>query len=399
MRTLCGSRSVQNSFMSVYTQRNLKPSICFVALNAYNVISSQNTLEHTGGAEVQQLRIAGWLVYKGYSVSFVTLDHGQPDDINIRGIKIYKAYAKEDGIRGLRFVYPRWSGLWSAMARADADVYYQRCAGNETGQVALWCYLHRRRFIFAAASDPDCESSLCALKSWREKALYGIGLKLANVVIVQTTNQQNLMWQNMRIDTVLVRNCGWNIATGSSCEQPPNIAIGPIHVLWVGRISEEKRFEWLLDVAEKCPEITFDVVGAPNTTCGYASLLTKRATAIPNVKMHGQIPYGEMVGYYQRCSVLCCTSAYEGFPNTFLEACSLGMPIVSTFDPDDVIVSNGLGLVAQDVEGIVACLKKLIQSAEMWSKASKVAKQYYLDNHTPDKCLPKLERLLLRVSR
>jgi glycosyltransferase involved in cell wall biosynthesis len=385
--------------MSGHSQPNLKPSICFVALNSYNLLSGRENISHIGGAEVQQVRIASWLMGRGYPVSFVTLDHGQPDGVNIHGIKVYKAYATEDGIRGLRFVYPRWLGLWAAMARADADVYYQRCAGNETGQVALWCRLHRRKFLFAAANDSDCDSSLYALQSWREKVLYRIGLRLADAVTAQTTTQQRLLRENMGLSTILVRNCGWNLAGCAQCEQPLSNGLGSIRVLWVGRISEQKRFEWLLDVAEKCPEITFDVVGVPNTTCGYASLLTKRATAIPNVRMHGQIPYCEMHGYYQRCSVLCCTSAYEGFPNTFLEAWSLGIPVVSTFDPDGVIAANGLGLVAQDVEGIMACLKKLIQSAEMWSKASKVAKQYYLDNHTPDKCLPKLERLLLRVSR
>ena len=121
--------------MSGYRQRNPKPSICFVALNAYNVLSSRKDIKHTGGAEVQQMQIASWLMNQGYSVSFVTLDHGQPDDVDIDGTRVFKAYAREDGIRGLRFIYPRWSGLWAAMARADADVYYQRGPECETGQV------------------------------------------------------------------------------------------------------------------------------------------------------------------------------------------------------------------------------------------------------------------------
>jgi len=104
-----------------------------------------------------------------------------------------------------------------------------------------------------------------------------------------------------------------------------------------------------------------------------------------------------MSRFYQPCSILCCTSAYEGFPNTFLEAWAIGMPVVSTFDPDGVIVSNGLGWVAQNIEGIVACLRKIIQSPKIWRKASKAAKQYYLANHTPEVCLPRFEQLLLKV--
>ena len=170
------------------------------------------------------------------------------------------------------------------------------------------------------------------------------------------------------------------------------------HVLWVGRISKEKRFEWLLDVAEKCPEMTFDIVGAANSNSEYASALMKRASAISNVKIHGRVPHAEIARYYQRCRVLCCTSAYEGFPNTFLEAWSCGIPVVSPFDPDSVIQKKGLGLVAQDVEGIMVCVREIIQSRETWLSASKAAKQYYLANHAIDVSLPRFERLFLEMA-
>jgi len=156
--------------------------------------------------------------------------------------------------------------------------------------------------------------------------------------------------------------------------------------------------EWLLDVAEKCPDILFQVVGSTSTgSSSYATALIKRAAGISNVRMHGWVPYEEMTKLYNNCNILCCTSAYEGFPNIFLEAWSLGIPVVSVFDPDGVIATNGLGFVAQDVEGIVDCLREIIQSPETWIRASKEAKQYYLAHHTAEKCLPLLERLILDV--
>ena len=384
--------------MSKASQPNHKPSVCFVALNAYNLLSGRKDISHIGGAEVQQVRIASWLVRQGYSVSFVTLDHGQPDGMNINGIRVFKAYAIEDGIRGLRFIYPRWSGLWAAMARANADVYYQRCAGSETGQVALWCYLHRRRFIFAAANDSDCDSSLFALRSRKEKVLYRVGLRLADAVTVQTTTQQYLLRHNMGISTVLVRNCGWSHSNCTSNEQPAIIDRNLIRVLWVGRFSKQKRLEWLLDVAGKCPDIQFHVVGSKNTdSSSYAAALIQRAAGISNVKMHGWVPYEEMAKLYQECDILCCTSAYEGFPNTFLEAWSLGIPVVSVFDPDGVIATNGLGFVAQDVGGIVTYLREIAQSPKILWKVSYAARQYYLTHHTPEICLPLLEGLILNI--
>jgi len=374
-----------------------KPSLCFVALNAYNLLSGREDIGHSGGAQVQQFQIASWLASRGFLVSFVTLDHGQPDGINIHGIRVFKAYAQEDGIRGLRFVHPRWSGLWAAMARADADVYYQRRADSETGQVALWCRRHRRKFVFSAGSNADCDPQLSQLRSLREKILSRVGMRLAHATIAQTLTQQRLLRQNMKLSTILVRNCRAKSTGDSSCEESSAIHSRASRVLWVGRISREKRFEWLLDVAEQCSEVSFDVVGASNTDSEYSSFLTKRAAGISNVKMHGRVPYAQMSQYYKNCHVLCCTSVYEGFPNTFLEAWSLGVPVVSTFDPDSVIAANGLGSVASDVKGIVACLKQFIQSPETWLRASQAANQYYAANHTPEKCLPVFERLILEV--
>jgi len=74
------------------------------------------------------------------------------------------------------------------------------------------------------------------------------------------------------------------------------------------------------------PEITFDVVGAANTSSDYASAVMEGAAGIPNVKTHGRVLHAHMVQYYRSCRALCCTSAYEGFPNTFVEAWSLACP-------------------------------------------------------------------------
>ena len=376
-----------------------KPRICFVALNAYDILSGRKDIDHVGGAEVQQERIASWLTQKGYSVSFVTLDHGQQDGIDINGINIFKAYTRQAGIPGLRFFHPRWTGLCKALDRADADIYYQRCAGVETGQVALWCHRHKRKFIFGAASNADCNPKLLSLKSGRDRFLYNIGLKYADTIIAQTETQQKLFQQNMGFSSTLVPNCGWNVENKIQHEADQIKYNNPIHVLWIGRISREKRFEWLLDVAEKCPDIIFDIVGAVNKNNDYVSSMTERAEKIHNVKMHGRVSYLKMKDFYLQSNVLCCTSLYEGFPNTFLEAWSIGIPVVSTFDPDGIIKVHGLGWVADNVLKIVDYLQEIMKSPDIWQKASIASRQYFLANHTREKCLPKFEQVILKLSR
>jgi hypothetical protein len=120
------------------------PRIHIIGLKCYDLLSGAETPRYIGGIENQIVLLARGLADRGFPVSFVTFDHGQPDSIEYGGIRICKAFASDGGIPVVRFVHPRWTGLWSALARADADFYYQMGAGCETGQVAMWCKRRRR---------------------------------------------------------------------------------------------------------------------------------------------------------------------------------------------------------------------------------------------------------------
>ena len=143
-----------------------------------------------GGAERQQVLLARGLAARGHDVSFVTLDYGQDDGTVHGGIRAYKAYAPSDGVPGLRFFYPRWSGLVAAMRRSGSDAFYQMGADSETGQIAAWCRLHGKSFVFSMASDSDANPVLPLLRSRRQRALYRAGLRRADAVVAQTETQR-----------------------------------------------------------------------------------------------------------------------------------------------------------------------------------------------------------------
>jgi len=387
---------MQHNMSDLYTGRERHPRICFVAHNAYGALAGVDT-GHIGGIERQQSLMAKSLAKRGYHITMLTWDEGQDDGIDVDGVRVFKMCRKEAGLKGLRFLYPKWTSLCRAMRRANADIYYYNCGDLGLGQIAMWCRRHRRKCVYSVASDPACDRRLPALKPLRERVLYRYGLKHSDAVIVQTRRQQQMLREGFGIEpTIIPMPCE---APGNNDDILPERTLEESpHVLWVGRISEEKRFAWLLDVAERCPQITFHVAGASNNDSDYALAQMERAAGIPNVKMHGRVPHSEIAKYYRRSSVLCCTSAYEGFPNSFLEAWSLGIPVISTFDPDGVIVINGLGFTAADVDGIVARLREITESPATWLKASTAAKRYYQENHTIEVCLPKFERLFLEVA-
>ena len=113
----------------------------------------------------------------------------------------------------------------------------------------------------------------------------------------------------------------------------------------------------------------------------------------PNVTVHGPIEREGVERFYREAGLLVCTSDYEGFPNTFLEAWSRGVPIVSTFDPDGVIVRHGLGRVEQEPAQLAQALGALLDAPEAYVEASARARRYYRENHAAEAVLPRFARV------
>jgi glycosyltransferase involved in cell wall biosynthesis len=372
-------------------------SICFVAPHAYPALSERDDVAHVGGAERQQVLLGRELVQRGYRVSFVVLDHGQPDGEEIHGIRVFTCYRADRGLRGLRFFHPRLTGLWNAMRRADADVYYQRGAESETGLAGHWCRRHARAFIFSFANEMTCALlSPFPATSRPERWLFRHGLRRADAIVVQTARQQRILGETAGLSSTVIRSC---------CPWPPEAervphALGPDEapgpVLWVGRLSEEKRPEWMIQLATDLPECRFDVVGQCNVASTYGRTLAARIQSLTNVRWHGYVPHARMHALYRGCRVLLCTSESEGFPNVFLEAWACGTPVLSSVDPDDVIATFRLGHVEPDYAAMKRRLTSLSTESAMWQAAGRRGQAYIREHHRTAVTLTALESVIQR---
>jgi len=164
-------------------------------------------------------------------------------------------------------------------------------------------------------------------------------------------------------------------------------------LLWLGRLTKQKGLEHLLDLAECCPELQFDLVGDTNTDSSYARRIIKRAGTLSNVVMHGRVPHSAVDSYYRQAAAMLCTSDWEGFPNTFVEAWSRGVPVATRWDADDLVSGNNLGVVAANVESLARKTRKLISSQVEWEACSRRARAFYLKNHTVEATAEAYERL------
>src|SRR5262249_40438646 len=148
--------------------------------------------------------LARALAARGYDVSMIVADYGQPDGAVWDGIKTYKAYRPNAGLPVLRFLHPRWTGLWSALKRARADIYYTSCAGALLGQVVLLARRQGAKVLFRIASNSDCDPDALLIRYWRDKCLYRYGLARADRVLAQTPEQQQALLKNFRRDSRVV---------------------------------------------------------------------------------------------------------------------------------------------------------------------------------------------------
>ncbi len=367
-------------------------SIAIIAHNSYGVMAGKD-IGHVGGIEIQMPMMAKFLNRHGHDVTLITWDEDYEDGIEIEGVSLRKMCHKEAGLPGLRFFWPRWSGLLGALSRTDPDVIFYNTGDLILGQVVLWAQAKSRKVVFSVSNDINCQASLPGLNSIRERTLYRYGLNNADHIIAQTKTQQKLLQVELGLQSeVILMPCEGFIGDAKRPEQNSRNK-----VLWIGRLATEKRCEWLLDVAESTPHIDFDIIGAPNYGSVYAKSLMSRAETIKNVRLVGRVSHGDMVQHLCNASLLCCTSIYEGFPNTFLEAFSVGLPIVSTFDPDGIIEHYKLGAVANTKDEIISGLQKMLSDENAWTDASNAALAYFRNNHDYEQQLEKFENALIRL--
>jgi glycosyltransferase involved in cell wall biosynthesis len=362
--------------------------ICFVAMNIYPCLAGKYGQETIGGAEVQQVFIGKSLQEKGIDVAYVTKDFGQKEIEEIDGMKVYKTYRTGSGLPGTTFFYPYMYSIWRSMKAADADIYYTRCAGGLVGIVAMFCKNHKKKMIFAGAHDNDFTLDLPMMTHRIKKMMYRWGLRQADRVIVQSSHQRKLLNLNYQKQGVLIRNFSIHDEKTIPAEDK-NI------ILWVSTLRKWKRPDWFLALSQKFPNEKFVMIGGAQPNEMYYFEQAKRAAKnTKNLDFLGFQPLDVTETYFDRCKVFINTSEKEGFPNTFLQAWRRGIPVLSSVDPDNVIVENKLGKRAESIDIFEKELKNILKESISYSK---IVMKYYQQKHSKTN-IDKFQQLISEIS-
>ncbi len=367
-----------------------RPHICFVSPFIWPVFSGDRHAKGAGGAEVQQSCLARELVRRGYPVSMISMDFGQPDPCIVDGVTVHRMHAPEAGLPVVRFVHPRLTSLWAAMRRADADIYYQRTSGAGTGFVAAFCRSQRRLSVFAAASDGDFDPAVPMVRFGRDRVLFRWGLRRVCAIVAQSERQREALVRHYGRDATVIPSC-----YGNSTRKPSRPG-GTI--LWVGTIKRIKRPELFIDLARRCPDHRFRLVGGgvPDESSLYDRVFPEAKT-VTNLEMTGFVPYPDVEAQFDDGSLLVNTSDMEGFPNTFLQAWSRGMPTLSFFDPAAQWRQHAVGEVVSSLDDMVKRTQSLMSDVERWRLASSVCREYFTAHHSVARAVDAYEAVFDRL--
>ena len=366
-----------------------KPHVCFVAPTTWPVFAGARDIPVVGGAEVQQSMIAPGLVRRGWRVSMITLDYGQPDRSVVRGVTVHRLHKPGAGLPVVRFVHPRFTTLWRAMQSVDADVYYQRTAAVYTAWTALFCRVRGRRSVYAGASDVDFVPGEEDIRYARDRAIYRWGVRHVDEVIVQNEAQGAQLREHFGREGTLV----------PSCYVPPEGARSDRagYVLWTASVRPSKRPEILIEIARRLPHCRFVMIGGPDPgrrEQEYMRAITEAAASLPNLEMRGFVPFAAAERAFDGARVVLNTSVYEGFPNTFLQAWARGIPTVGLIDTGSRRDGEPVYDIANDAAEAAVKLDRLMRDDIAWAAASQRVAAHFRASHSIDAVLDAYERVL-----
>jgi glycosyltransferase involved in cell wall biosynthesis len=375
-----------------------RPHVCFVAPTTWPVISGDTAIKVVGGAEVQQSMIAPALAARGYRVSMICLDYGQPDGSVVNGVTVRNIHKPDDGIPGVRFVHPRFTSVWGAMKAIRADVYYQRTAAVYTAYMAAFCHLHGKKSIYAGASDVDFLPGREDIRFGRDKKIFQWGVRNVDRIVTQNEVQQKQLFDHYGIEGSVIPSC---YVPPAGAKNDPNG-----YVLWTASIRPSKRADLALEIARRLPQHRFVIIGGPDPdrkSREYYESLCRTASSLPNVEMKGFVPFTQAEKWFDGARVVLNTSLYEGFPNTFLQAWSRGIPTVAFIDTGsrDAEGEPVYDAVEEVAEGAWK-LERLMRDAALWQRASGRVASYFHAAHSIDAVIDRYEReigLLLGLPR
>jgi len=367
--------------------------VCIVSPRLYHYLNNKSKTI-AGGAQRQQYLIAHKLQQRGFEVSAVVADYGQPHRVQYNGIQtligVPETLSSPAQIPSVIY------SLLTSMKRSQADVFYVRGAPRLTAAVYVLSTVLQKPFVFNLANDRDVDDDyLIDRYNPLLRRTYYRAIDAADAVIAQTNTQQQQIELIFDRESIHIPN-GYPVPDSSELIDHSNRK----EVLWVGTSDEhQKKPLRFVELAESHPDIPFVMISRPKTgDPEYHNKVAQRAAAIPNLEFTGPVDPDKIHEYYRRAALFVNTSDYEGFPNTFLEAWRYATPVLSLhYEVDDNFSTFGLGAKTGSMDQMKQQIRLLHDDPVQRNEMGQAAREYMSQNYSIDSIATKFQSVFESV--
>ena len=268
-----------------------------------------------------------------------------------------------------------WFNIFRIVKRVRPQLIVFRGAHRLLFPLQQIAHCFGAKIIMQGASDVNFEPGKASVGNSINRRMYETAVRKIDYIVCQNEYQSKTLKNNYNRQSLIITNIWGKIAMKA------NPGTTAADVVWIGNLRRLKRPEWFYDAAHALPDVQFAIAGGAASVDLYNKMESK-AALIPNLDFLGQISIEKSNALICRAKILVCSSEYEGFPNTFLQAWAAGIPVVSTVDPNDLIKTYNLGLTADSSESLTEAIRRLVSDKELYALKQRSIAEFFESNHT-----------------
>jgi phthiocerol/phenolphthiocerol synthesis type-I polyketide synthase E len=178
------------------------------------------------------------------------------------------------------------------------------------------------------------------------------------------------------------------------CECKPDCG----QVLIQGRITRDRYLERGIRSMTDLPWMFLHIVG-PGLELPYGQYITetaRRLDVLDRIDFKGWIEDSKVSQIYGSAELVLCSSAYDPFGYSAIDAMSFGIPVIGSYEAYRGIIRDGVnGLLFQSLPELKHCLEVLHSSRELRITLAAQAKKDLLETRTIAKSVEQFHEILL----
>jgi glycosyltransferase involved in cell wall biosynthesis len=350
----------------------------------------------TGGACVRMFIFSKGLMEQGHKVGILSFEGANKYVKNNKGLDIIDTYNLNKGLPMLRWLYYRIPNLFNKIRQYKPDVFISKSPGHMLGITAIICKLLKVKLVYMVTSDIMVDGIWQKKTNLSNRIFHRIGLLFANSIFCQNDyqlKQVNLKYSDKKAFKIINPYLEINNEIAISNSQNRK------YISWIGSFRKPKNVPALYRIAVENPQYIFKIAGKEGGNIDENIQTTiEKLKALENVIFTGYMSRKQLPKLLFQSIALLNTSFYEGFSNTFLEAFSVGTPVISLFsNPDSILTKNKIGFVV-DENRIDKTIKNILQQQQKDALATNI-KNYVANYHDYKKLSKELSnQILLLIS-